>query len=120
MNTLPHLPSEIVEKIVEFCLDSAARKIQWHFREQNKLEQRFFELLTQEHPDYQEIVTLFKLVGRLHLCEPYTKFNVDYSMNSHMDRFGNFVVPHTDYADQFAKLETLFEQTMGYPYGKYD
>lgn len=120
MNTLPQLPSEIVEKIVEFCLDGAARKIQWHFREQSKLEQRFFELLTQEHPSRREIATLLRLAGRLHLREPYTKFAVDHAMNSHMDRFGNFVVPQTDRAEQFASLETLFEQTMGYPYGKYD
>lgn len=120
MNSLPYLPSEIVEKIIGFCLENAARKIQWHFREQNKLERRFFELLIQENTDYEEVSNLLKLSGRLHLNEPYTKFHVDYSMNLHMDHFGDFVVPHTGYAEQFAKLEVLFEDKMGYPYGKYD
>lgn len=109
------VPSEIVEIIIGYCVNNAARKIQWYFREQHKLEIKLFSLINRPTSGFQYISSLFFLIKRLHINEHYIKFNICYCMTFHLDNFWN-----TELVNQteMEKLEHNYLSTFGVPYAR--
>lgn len=107
------LPSEIVEKIIGYCLENAARKIQWNFREHKKLETKFFEIMTRDEFGFDYISGLLNIQSHMHSNDFYLKFTIETSLLYKLDRFARLNTPFQSYFDCLEKLTGRMEMTYG-------
>lgn len=116
METQIQLPEEIIEKIIYHKKEKSAKIIQWHFREQNKLETEFFELLNTNTAKYDNIYACLKLFKRLHLNEIHIN---NYCFECITDKMHDFCISHSPtnaYFNKAVKLEKLYEDAFEMEY----
>lgn len=112
MFPLANLPNDLIEKIISIKIrNDAAKKIQWYFREQNKLEVKFFELLNKKELSFENINSCLNIHKRLHLNEDCINYTVFERITLKIMDFTDISIPSNSLNDGTVALQLKYEKT---------
>lgn len=112
MFPLANLPNDLIEKIISIKIrNDAAKKIQWYFREQNKLEVKFFELLNKKELSFENINSCLNIHKRLHLNEDCINYTVFERITLKIMDFTDISIPSNSLNDGTVALQLKYAKT---------
>ena len=104
------LPTELVDIIVDYAIQNAAKKIQWYFREQYKLEKELFVSLCNSQVSFENINVCFLLYKRIHMSDYLVNDYIKFCLTFKIEIFQTLNYPSNCYFAQLTTLEHKYSQ----------